>query len=46
MSPYKFEQSEGDLNKYHAFELGNGVKVLLIDDKNQTSGSDSGDSVA
>ena len=46
MSPHKLEQSDGDANQYFAFELNNGVKVLLIDDKNQTSGSDSGDYMA
>ena len=31
---YELEKSSGDLNNYHLFELDNGVKVLLVDDKN------------
>ena len=40
----ELEKSSGDLNNYHMFDLDNGVKVLLVDDKNQTS--DHGDAIA
>ena len=30
----ELEKSSGDLNNYHMFDLDNGVKVLLVDDKN------------